>query len=168
VTIHFSNPFATDPDPVRRFRGRLGGAVSLWTSGSGSARAGLTVSSVLVANGSPGRVLGLLDPDSSLRERLEDTGVGVVALLEWADRDLADAFGEVAPAPGGPFTLGTWTESAYGPVLASRSHALVRLESLVEVGWSVLATTAIDDIVITEDQHPLGHRRGRYRDIGGS
>jgi flavin reductase (DIM6/NTAB) family NADH-FMN oxidoreductase RutF len=167
VTIHSSNPFAADPDPVRRFRGRLGGAVSLWTSGSGSRRAGLTVSSVIVANGTPGRVLGLLDPDSSLRAALEDTGSGVVVLLEWGDRDLADAFGEVAPAPGGPFTLGTWSESAYGPVLGDRTHALVRLESIVEAGWSVLATATIEEIVMLEEQHPLGHRRGRYRDLGG-
>jgi hypothetical protein len=44
MTIHASNPFAADPDPVRRFRGRLGGAVSLWTAGDGPGRAGLTVS----------------------------------------------------------------------------------------------------------------------------
>jgi hypothetical protein len=48
--------------------------VSLWTSGS----AGLTVSSLMTANGSPGAVLGLLDPDSDVRDELEETGVGVV------------------------------------------------------------------------------------------
>ena len=105
MTIHSSNPFATEPDPVRRFRGRIGGAVSLWTTGAGAARAGLSVSSLIVANGDPGRVLGLLDPDASLTESLLLTGLGVVQLLEWADRDLADAFGGVSPAPGGPFTL---------------------------------------------------------------
>jgi flavin reductase (DIM6/NTAB) family NADH-FMN oxidoreductase RutF len=166
MTIHSSNPFATDPDPVRRLRGRLGGAVSLWTAGTGSTRAGLTVSSLMVANGDPGRVLGLLDPDSDFREVLEDTGLAVVQLLEWDDRDLAEAFGGVGPAPGGPFTLGSWTDTSHGPALTDRTHALVRLESLVEVGWSVLATAVIEDTAVVADHHPLEHRRGRYRDAG--
>lgn len=163
MTIHSSNPFAADPDPVRRFRGRLGGAVSVWTSGAGSERAGLTVVSMMVANGAPGRVLGLLDPDASLLERLQDTGAGVVQLLEWGDRDLADVFGGVAPAPGGPFTLGTWSDTPHGPVLADRTHARVRLESVTEAGWSMLATATIEEIVLVEDRRPLEHRRGRYR-----
>lgn len=163
MTIHSSNPFAADPDPVRRFRGRLGGAVSVWTSGTGSGRAGLTVASMMVANGEPGRVLGLLDPDASLLEVLQDAGVGVVQLLEWGDRDLADAFGGVAPAPGGPFTLGRWVDTPHGPALADRTHALVRLESVAELGWSVLATATIEEIVLVEDRRPLEHRRGRYR-----
>ena len=163
MTIHASNPFASDPDPVRRFRGRLGGAVSLWTSGAGGSRAGLTVSSVMVANGEPGRVLGLLDPDAGLTDVLRETGLGVVQLLEWGDRALADAFGGVAPAPGGPFTLGTWTETEHGPVLVDRTHALVRLESLAPVGWSALATVTIEAVEMAEEHRGLEHRRGRYR-----
>lgn len=163
MTIHSSNPFATEPDPVRRFRGRIGGAVSLWTAGEGDRRSGLTVSSFMVANGEPGRVLGLLDPDATLTEVLEETGRGVVQLLAWSDRRLADAFGGVAPAPGGPFTLGTWTQTAHGPALEERSRALVALESLREVGWSVLATATIEEITMVEDRHALEHRRGHYR-----
>ncbi len=163
MTIHSSNPFAADPDPVRRLRGRLGGAVSVWTSGAGSERAGLTVVSMMVANGAPGRVLGLLDPDASLLEVLRETGAGVVQLLEWGDRDLADAFGGVAPAPGGPFTLGDWTDTPHGPALADRTHARERLESVTETGWSMLATATIEEIVLVEDRRPLEHRRGRYR-----
>jgi flavin reductase (DIM6/NTAB) family NADH-FMN oxidoreductase RutF len=164
MTIHSSNPFATDPDPVRRFRGRLGGAVSLWTSGAGAARAGLTVSSVMVANGEPARLLGLLDPDATLTEELLRTGLGVVQLLEWSDRALADAFGGVAPAPGGPFATGSWEDTPHGPVLADRTHALVAVESAVEVGWSLLVTTTIGQVVMVADHRPLEHRRGRYRE----
>jgi len=164
MTIHSSHPFASAPDPVRRLRGRIGGAVSLWTAGDTDTRAGLTVSSVMVANGEPGRILGLLDPDSALTDALGRSGLGVVHLLEWGDRDLAEAFGGVAPAPGGPFTLGAWTQTAHGPVLADRTHALVRLESTAEVGWSTLATVVIEDVTVLEDHQPLEHRRGRYRD----
>jgi flavin reductase (DIM6/NTAB) family NADH-FMN oxidoreductase RutF len=166
MTIHSSNPFETEPDPVRHLRGRLGGAVSLWTAGAGSERAGLTVSSLMVANGEPGRLLGLLDPDADLLEVLEASTLGVVQLLEWEDRALADAFGGVAPAPGGPFTLGSWEQTTHGPALLDRSRALVRLESVTEVGWSALVTVTIEEISMAEDRRPLEHRRGRYRDGG--
>ena len=105
MTIHTTHPFLEpegDRNPVRRLRGRLSGSVSLWTAGAPADRAGLTVSSWLVAGGDPGRVLALLDPDADLTDVLLDTGRGVVQLLQWEDRDLADVFAGVAPAPGGP------------------------------------------------------------------
>lgn len=161
MTIHSGNPFAAEEDPLRRFRGRLGGVVSLWTAGSGRARAGLTVSSLLVANGEPGAVIGLLDPDSTLYEAMVETGRAVVHLLEWRDRDLADAFGGVGPAPGGPFTLADFAEGDHGPVL-DRTRALVSLADARESGWSVLVTATIDDVVVLPDGVALSHRRGRY------
>jgi len=167
VTIHSSNPFADAPDPVRRFRGRLGGAVSLWTSGEGSSRAGLTVSSVMVANGDPARILGLLDPDADLTEELISSGTAVVHLLRAPEVDLAEAFGGTAPAPGGAFRLGAWEQSAHGPVLVDHSHALVRLESTREVGWSLLAEVVIEELSVVEGDDALEHRRGRYHRLDG-
>ena len=89
MTIHTTHPFLEpegDRDPVRRLRGRLGATVSLWTAGSADARAGLTVSSWLVAGGEPGRVLALLDPDADLTDVLLGTGRGIVALPRDAPR----------------------------------------------------------------------------------
>ncbi len=163
MSIHSEHPFADPADAVRRFRGRLGGAVSLWTAGEGPGRAGLTVSSLMVANGTPATVLGLLDPDSDLYDALESTGTGVVQLLDWADRGLADAFGGTAPAPGGPFRLGTWEQTPYGPALVGRTRALVRFVRSEDVGWSRLALAEVDEVVIAEDDDALEHRRGRYR-----
>lgn len=162
MTIHSDHPFATPDEPVRRFRGRLGGAVSLWTAGSAPDRAGLTVSSLMVANGQPGSVVGLVDPDSDFFEVFEQTGLAVVHLLEWSDRSLADAFGGQAPAPGGAFTLAEFAASSHGPVLPERSRALVSLSDSREVGWSLLVTAAIEDVVIADDRRALEHRRGRY------
>ena len=40
MTIHTEHPFLDpEPDPVRRLRGRLGGAVTLWTAGDADAAA---------------------------------------------------------------------------------------------------------------------------------
>lgn len=161
MTIHHDHPFLDEDDPVRRLRGRLGGAVSLWTAGTGRARAGLTVSSLVVANGAPAAVVGLLDPDSDLFERFEETGRAVVHLLEWQDRALADAFGGVAPAPGGPFTLADFADGDHGPVL-ERTRALVSLADAREAGWSMVVTATVDTVVVLPDEAPLEHRRGRY------
>ncbi|MEO5653012.1 MAG: flavin reductase family protein [Marmoricola sp.] len=176
MTIHSTNPFLDpDADPVRRLRGRLGGAVTLWTSGSvpsagagSGSRAGLTVSSLMVAGGESGRLLALIDPDSDLRDVLEETGRGVVHLLRWEHRDLAEAFAGQMPAPGGPFTTGEFEQTAHGPRLGSAlTWATVELESVVEVGWSALVTAVVAELTVGEDDSPLEHRRGRYLRPGG-
>jgi flavin reductase (DIM6/NTAB) family NADH-FMN oxidoreductase RutF len=167
MTIHSTHPFADpDPDPARRLRGRLGGAVSLWTAGDGDEPrgwAGLTVSSLLLAGGEPPRLLALVDPDSDLAAAVLRTGRGVVSLLSWPHRDLAEVFAGQAPAPGGPFRTATFERTPYGPgLVGATSRALVSLESSVEVGWSLLLTCAVDDLALVDDESPLLHRRGRY------
>ncbi len=164
MTIHDTHPFAdAEPDPVRRLRGRLGGAVSLWTAGDETGRSGLTVTSLMLAHGEPARVLGLLDPDSDLAERLLGTRRCVVQLLSWPDRDLADAFAGTAPAPGGPFRMATFEHTAWGPRLASSTTWVgVSLEGERDVGWSLEVTCVIEELSVGADDQPLLHRRGRY------
>jgi flavin reductase (DIM6/NTAB) family NADH-FMN oxidoreductase RutF len=164
VTIHSQHPFLDpEPDPVRRFRGRLGGAVTLWTAGDETDRAGLTVSSLMVANGEPARLLALVDPDSDLADTLGRTGRAVVALLAWEHRALADAFAGTAPAPGGLFRQAAFEQTAWGPrLLGADTWAGVTLEGSTEVGWSRLVTCVVDEVTLGEDAPPLVHRRGRY------
>lgn len=164
MTIHTEHPFLDpEPDPVRRFRGRLGGTVSLWTAGDDAGRAGLTVSSLMVANGEPARLLALVDPDSDLVDVLARTGRAVVQLLAWAHRDLAEAFAGTAPAPGGPFRTGEFEETAWGPRLVDAgTWAGVVVESTTEVGWSDLVTCVVEEVHVGEDPEPLVHRRGRF------
>jgi flavin reductase (DIM6/NTAB) family NADH-FMN oxidoreductase RutF len=167
VTIHAEHPFRDpEPDPTRRFRGRVGGTVSLWTSGDDGDRAGLTVTSFLVAAGDESRVLGLLDPDADLTERLLAGGRGVVQLLDWEHRDLAEMFAGVAPAPGGAFRQAEFVGTEWGPRLASaRTWAGVRVESQQGVGWSTLVTTVVEHLEVGDDAadtEPLRHHRGRY------
>lgn len=169
MTIHSEHPFLPpegERDAARRFRGRLGGAVTLWTTGTGRDRAGLTVSSLMLAHGDPARVLGLLDPDSDFAETLAETGSCVVHLLQWEHRDLADRFAGVAPAPGGLFAQADWEETRWGPRLASAATwAGVRVEDETAVGWSTLVTGILDHVAIAPDgdDQPLVHRRGRYQ-----
>lgn len=184
MSIHSGHPFV-EPEPgrdqSRRLRGRLGAAVTLWTTGGSPAgsvpRTGLTVSSVLVAPGDPARVLGLLDPDSDLYAAVLQAGTAVVQLLSWEHRDLADAFAGVAPAPGGVFRTGSWQDTAWGPVLEGVSAwAGLRVPRAgTDVGWSVLVEGVVEHVVIVdeagqggnEETAPLVHRRGRYVRPGG-
>lgn len=163
MTIHAGHPFPTDDDPVRRLRGRLGGAVALVTCGSGADRCGLTVSSLMVANGTPGRVLLLVDPDSDLGETLQVGSRAVVQLLAWSHRQLAEAFGGTAPAPGGPFRTGTFVDTDWGPRLVdATAWASATVESLAEAGWSQLVTATIDDVELGPPDDALLQRRGRW------
>jgi flavin reductase (DIM6/NTAB) family NADH-FMN oxidoreductase RutF len=171
VTIHSDHPFLepeSERDPGRRLRGRLGGAVTLWTTGAeGSRPAGLTISSVMVAHGDPAHVVGLVDPESDLAAELGEGGTAVVQLLQWQHRDLADAFAGVAPAPGGPFRMGSWDQSSWGPVLRGVSAwAGLRFPgssaSGREVGWSLLLDGVVEHVELGEETAPLVHRRGRY------
>lgn len=169
MTIHDTHPFADDnPDPARRFRGRLGGAVTLWTAGEGGERAGLTVTSLMVALGEPARVLALVDPDSDLALAVEETGRVVVQLLTWADRGLAEGFAGTAPAPGGVFRQAAFEQTEWGPRLASAtSWAGLRVESSAGVGWSDLLTGLVEHVELGADADPLLHRRGRWLRPGG-
>ena len=165
MTIHSEHPFADGADdPVRRFRGRLGGAVSLWTAGGGNRRAGLTMTSFLVAAGDPAAVIGTVDPESEVLEALADTRTCVVQLLSWRHRSLAEAFAGMMPAPGGPFRGSEWHDSAWGPVLADASAWLgVRLvDDPRAVGWSMLVEAGIEHVEVGGPDQPLLHRRGRY------
>jgi flavin reductase (DIM6/NTAB) family NADH-FMN oxidoreductase RutF len=164
MTIHTTHPFADPaPDPARRFRGRLGGTVTLWTSGHDAGRAGLTVTSVLVVLGEPGRVLGLVDPEADLAAAVERSGTAVVQLLSWSDRDLAEGFAGVAPAPGGVFRQASFVDTPWGPRLErATTWAGVTLEDARDLGWSRLLTCVMEHVEIGEDLDPLVHRRGRW------
>ena len=168
MTIHAGHPFADpDPerDPARRLRGRLGGAVSLWTTGAGPDRAGLTVSSLMVAHGEPARVMALLDPDAELVDALRTTGTAVVQLLSWEHRDLAEAFAGLAPAPGGVFRLGDLDGHRVGSA-AGRYDGLGRGPAGGRArrrrAGRVLVTGVVEHVELGEETDPLVHRRGRY------
>ncbi len=165
--IHHSDPFAVPADkrsPVRRFRGRLAAPVTLWTA---PGPAGLTVSSTLVADGDPGRLLGLIDAESDLWAAVEEAGRFAVAPLSPGHRQLADRFAGLFPSPGGLFAIDSWAETPYGPVPADGGGwAGCRLDGAREYGWSLLVEATIERVELTDDGGPLLHHRGRYHELG--
>ena len=165
MTIHAEHPFRDpEPDPVRRLRGRLGGTVALLTSGEGADRAGLTVTSLVVAAGDPSYALVLVDPDSDLADAVADTGKAVLQLLSWGDRDLAEVFAGLAPAPGGAFRQAPFEVTEWGPRLTTATTwAGLVLEGAREVGWSSELMLRLARVEVGTDAEPLLHRRGRYR-----
>jgi 3-hydroxy-9,10-secoandrosta-1,3,5(10)-triene-9,17-dione monooxygenase reductase component len=168
MTIHSTDPFATPEharSPVRRLRGRLPAAVTLWTATAPDGEpAGLTVSSTLVVDGEPGRLLGLLDDESDLWAAVEAAGRFAVAPLSPDDRRLADRFAGVLPAPGGPFREYEWTGTPYGPVPGG-TWVGCRLDAARPFGWGRLVEATIERIELGESAAPLVYHRGRYRDL---
>ncbi|HZD72082.1 MAG TPA: flavin reductase family protein, partial [Actinomycetes bacterium] len=163
------HPFATPPerrDPVRRLRGRLVAPVTVWTAGDPSGGAGLTVSSLLVAEGRPARLLGLIDPTSAFWEAMWGSSAFVVHLLAVADRSLAERFGEVRPPIRGAFTGLDVTASPWGPVLGGRRpRAACRLAGTTTVGYAELVEGEIEQLELEDLDDPLAWLHGRYRAV---
>lgn len=167
MTIHYTDPFATpeeDRSPVRRLRGRLAAPVTLWTA---PGPAGLTVSSVLVGDGEPGRVVGLVDDESDLWAAITAVQRFVVCPLAEEQRRLAERFAGLAPAPGGLFAQEEWTETGYGPVpVGDRSWAGCRLDGSRRLGWGLLVEGTIAEVTLaTGETAPLVHHRGRLTSL---
>jgi flavin reductase (DIM6/NTAB) family NADH-FMN oxidoreductase RutF len=166
VTIHGEFPFPSgEANPIRRFRGRMPAPVSIWTCDRESGAVGWTVSSFLLADGSPAVLVGLLDEDSDLATALSPGGALAVSLLEWRHRALADAFAQLAPAPGGAFRQGTWTDTAWGPVLADAAGwlgARVTDDPPEHAGWALLVRAVVEHVEVAADSAVLTHVRGRY------
>jgi len=166
--IHSGDPFATpesDKSAVRRLRGRLAAPVTLWTTPGPS---GLTVSSVLVADGEPGRVLGLIDEESEFWDAVSVARSFAVTPLGPGDEQLAERFAGLMPSPGGLFATGEWTQTEYGPVPAGAgTWAGCRLESDRPCGWALLVQATIEQFHLDAAPVPLLHFRGRYQRLNG-
>lgn len=169
MTIHTDHPFATpDPDrsPVRRLRGRLPSAVTVVTTPNGPPHGparrpvGLTLSSVLVVE--PEFLVLVVNDLSDLADAL-DVGTGLsLSVLEAEDVPVAEVFAGLAPAPGGMFTVGDWTDAPSGPHLAGRTWAAATVTEARELGWSKVITARIDHVEFGAGD-AVSHVRGQYR-----
>ena len=170
IRVGSQPPFAVPPerrDPARRLRGRLVAPVTVWTAGKLPGGAGLTVSSVLVAEGEPARLLGLIDPTSAFWEAMQETGAFVVQVLAVGDRTLAERFSEIRPPIRGPFDGLQVAESPWGPILAgNRPRAACRLAGSTPVGYAELVEGVIEELELPDLADPLAYLHGSYRSVG--
>lgn len=168
--IHGDNPFVESPDqrdPVRRFRGRLAAPVTIVTSGSSGDRTGLTVSSLMVIEGEPGRLQMVLGPTSDLWDIVAKSERFVVHICHEKDRHLAEVFAGLRPNPGGVFAGTETRESDYGPViehLANRAYC--RYVDREELGYSGVITGEVDEIEAETITDPLIYFRAGYHTLG--
>lgn len=165
--IHYENPFTTPPElrtPARRLRGRIAGGVTIWTSGAPDARAGLTVSSLLVVEGEPAEVIGALGDTSELWEAIHQTETFVVHVVDASKRIVADVFAGLRPSPGGAFAGLEVEDSEFGPVLPLfPARAYCRLVRAQPAGYQHLVHGAIAEVEAGPLDDPLLYFRGRYR-----
>ena len=165
VVIHDDDPFSrpvAERDPVRRFRGRLPAPVTVVTAGRGGAATGLTVSSLLVADGEPGGVWFLCGHNADLCQVVRASGGFVVHSV--GDAALADRFAGIRPSPGGLFVGLNVEPGPWGPVLIDfPSRVSCRFVAATDVGWYVLVEGAIEEVLVGDGDDPLVRHRGDYR-----
>lgn len=170
--IHDEHPFATpqnDRDPARRFRGRLAAPVTIVTAGDADQRVGLTVSSIVVAEGEPSRVYFLVGSTTDLFYAMEETGRFIVHVCEQGDEAIADVFAGLRPSPGGMFVDLDVEQSPYGPVLLDMgTRAFCTYQGGDEETYSFVASGEIDHLDLSEIDDPLVYFRGEYRGLLGS
>lgn len=160
-----SHPFEgfSHPDQVRRLRGRLAAPVTVWTAyaGDGSA-AGITVSSVMVAEGDPPSVLGLVGPLSEFWEAAQASKRFVVHVLAADAVRVAEQFAQ--RYPGDPFDGLVVNRTDWGPELAdAATRVTCSLAGFLEVGYQILVRGRPVGLTLPEDgPRALVHYRGRY------
>jgi flavin reductase (DIM6/NTAB) family NADH-FMN oxidoreductase RutF len=128
----------------------------------------LTVSSLLLAQGEPGQLVGLVGPDTDLAETIADTGTFVVHLLgdHMEHRRLAQHFAGALTAD--PVLLEA-DLSAHGPRLRQVPDQLgCRLTGRRPFGWSELIEAVVDDVHLSDSGSGSSHTgllwvRGGFR-----
>lgn len=148
----------------RRLRGRLVCPVSLWTAESGGERAGLTVSSLVVSEGDPAQLFGVIDPLSELHELARAAGRFLVHLLEEDDEAIGSFFAGLYPVD--PFAELDFEQDPYGPrLVGDRSLVRCRFVSSEPAGYQNLVRGEIDELELTGSPRPLAWYRGSYRHL---
>jgi flavin reductase (DIM6/NTAB) family NADH-FMN oxidoreductase RutF len=150
-------------DPGRRVRGRLVTPVTVWTAQVGDDRFGLTVSSVMIAEGEPPVIAGVLSPLSDFADALQETGRFTVHVLGEDDRRLAQLFAGRLLSPD-PFEEVDATASPWGPRLGGlRTTVGCSVSRTEPLGRQQLVVANAEAIDVADEHAPLAYLRGQYR-----
>ncbi len=170
ASLRYGNPWADPPqarDPLRRWRGHLVLPVTIWLAdgGDGAAPVGLTVSSLLVGQGEPAVLAGVISPSTDLADALSaPSSQFVVHLVGAGQRRLAQHFAGELPAP--PELLAT-RPGPHGPVLeALGDRVFCRVTSSKPFGWSVLVEAEVTDVDVGGTGKALAWYHGAFHEVG--
>ena len=173
VRLSFEDPFAAPASERRldrRLRGRLVAPVTIWTAASAEPggrpeRAGLTISSLLVAEGDPAAILAVVDPLSELHELAQSSGQLVVHVLGGGDEPLARLFAGAYPVD--PFDEVAWAPDDFGPVLEGDRHVIrCRFSGSETSGFQALVRAEIVSAELSPAAtEPLAWYHGSYRTL---
>lgn len=166
VSIHSEHPFTVpvdQRDPVRRLRGRLAAPVTVLTAGTENP-AGLTVSSVLVVEGEPARVMSIVGVGSDFLDAATASEAFVAHVLGADHGPLADVFAGLRPSPGGMFAGRDTEATEWGPRLVEVADwAGCHLEEARPAGDQMLVVGSIQRLELSDLTDPLVYFRGGYR-----
>jgi flavin reductase (DIM6/NTAB) family NADH-FMN oxidoreductase RutF len=168
--IHEEHPFVLPPeqrDPVRQLRGRLAAPVTIVTAGQEGHGVGLTVSSLMIAEGTPPFVYFLVGGTTELFYALDTTGKFVVHICASEHRARADVFAGIRPSPGGPFAGLDTHHTPWGPVIEDMGNRIFcSIVDSDEDSYSLIVEATIDELEIDDIADPLVYFRGGYRRLG--
>ena len=137
--------------------------MTIVTSGGPEDRTGLTISSIVVAEGEPALVHFLLGSTTDLRHALEEHRTFIVHLAQKEHRELADRFSLVRPSPGGLFAGLDFTDTEYGPELGvMETRVYCSYAEHRQSGHSLLVKGRIEDLALHDLANPLTYFRGEY------
>jgi flavin reductase (DIM6/NTAB) family NADH-FMN oxidoreductase RutF len=119
---------------------------------------------MMVAEGSPSIIVGLMNVTTDLYEAINETRAFVVHLLGERDRIIADRFAGLRPSPGGLFVGIEIEDGDWGPVMSAfPNRVYCRYLDATQAGYQELVTGEIERIELDDLVDPLIYFRGRYR-----
>jgi flavin reductase (DIM6/NTAB) family NADH-FMN oxidoreductase RutF len=142
--------------------------VTVWTThADATGPAGITVASILVAEGQPAMILGLIDPLSAFADAVVDSCRFVVHVVAEAQAKLADQLAGRSPTALDRFDDLEVSQSPWGPVLHDlTTRAYCTVLDATEAGESNLIRAAVDEIELSgTPPAPLVYVRGFYRAV---
>jgi 3-hydroxy-9,10-secoandrosta-1,3,5(10)-triene-9,17-dione monooxygenase reductase component len=167
--LHYGDPWAGPPgarDPFRRLRGHLVLPVTVWLADGapGAGPAGLTVSSLVLAQGDPPMLAGLVSPGSDLADALcMPPAQFVVHIVGASHRRLAQHFAGELPAPT---ELLATRVSPHGPVLEVLGDRIFcRVTSSKDFGWSLLVEAEVEGVEVAGAAKPLAWYHGTFHGL---